>query len=151
MGMVTFRLSSNHVIVAVASRDSVALGVMALLTALLSIGAPDLMVVAVFPMVVLCLSMNVGMPAEMFSNPIMYALGVLSYSVYLLHPFLQRPLDMTTHMLASYFPHSVSVVLSLIGATTVLLIFSKAAHTFIEQPGRRAIQHVARKVVLGSA
>jgi peptidoglycan/LPS O-acetylase OafA/YrhL len=150
IGMVTFRLSSNRVIAAIVSRDSVALGVIALLIVLLSVGAPDLMVVAVFPMVVLCLSMNVGRPAEIFSNPIMYALGVLSYSVYLLHPLLQRPLDITTHVLASYLPHGVTVVLSLIGATTVLLILAKAAHTFIEQPGRRAIQHVARRVVPGS-
>jgi peptidoglycan/LPS O-acetylase OafA/YrhL len=151
MGMVTFRLSSNRAIAAIVSRDSVALGVIALLVVLLSMGAPDLMVVAVFPMVVLCLSMNVGMPAEMFSNPIMYTLGILSYSVYLLHPLLQKPLEMTSHMLASYLPHGVTVVLSLIGAMIVLLTLAKAAHIFIEQPGRRAIQHVAKRVVPGSA
>jgi peptidoglycan/LPS O-acetylase OafA/YrhL len=143
LGMVTFRMSTFGILTTVVSRDRVGLSILLLLVVMLAAGVPDLAIVSLFPAVVLCVSKNCGIAESIFSNPIMYGAGVLSYSVYLLHPLLQKPLVMTNQILENYLPHVWATALSLFVAIAVLLILSGAAYNFIEKPGRRVIQHVA--------
>src|SRR5271163_1843907 len=56
LGMLTFRIGSMPVLTTFASRDSVGLLTLVALIGAMSVGTPDLAVVAVFPAVVLCLS-----------------------------------------------------------------------------------------------
>jgi peptidoglycan/LPS O-acetylase OafA/YrhL len=143
LGMVTFRMSAF--LTTVASRDRVGLSILFLLVVMLAAGAPDLAVVSLFPAVVLWVSKNRGIAESIFSNPIMYGAGILSYSVYLLHPLLQKPMVITNQILENYLPHIFATGLSLFIVIAVLLILAGAAYNFIEKPGRRIIQHVADK------
>jgi peptidoglycan/LPS O-acetylase OafA/YrhL len=145
-GMLTFRLNTMHRLVTVASYDSVSFMTLAVLIVMLVTGAPDLAVAAMFPALVLCLSQNSGLFAAVFSNVLMYGLGIISYAMYLLHPLLQQPRERTEHMMAAYFPHDVAVALSMLLATVILLLISVASYNGIEVPGRRAVRRLSGRL-----
>jgi peptidoglycan/LPS O-acetylase OafA/YrhL len=147
LGMLAFRANSSPTLAAIAEHGKVGVAVLVLLFAMLAAGTPDLAIVAVFPVMILCLSRGNGAAASIFSNPLMYVLGLLSYSVYLLHPLLQRPLAFTDWMLAGHLPTGFAEVLAPLLVVTVLLMLAGACYVFIEQPGRRAIRRVTSGLV----
>jgi peptidoglycan/LPS O-acetylase OafA/YrhL len=147
LGMLTFRLGSVPRLTTIAARDSVGLMTLIALIVVLALGAPDLAVVALFPAVVMCLSQNLGVPAAMFANPVMYGLGVWSYAVYLLHPLLQRPRDVVDGVMLVYLPHHLAEALASLAIMALLLMLSWASYNLIEVPGRRAIQRTAAGMI----
>jgi peptidoglycan/LPS O-acetylase OafA/YrhL len=104
-------------------------------------------VVGLFPAVVMCLAMNVGAPAALFSNPAIYALGLWSYAIYLLHPLLQRPRDVVDGVLLSHLPPNLAAIIASLGVGAVLVAASRAAYRGIEVPGRRAVQRIAAGMI----
>ena len=57
---------------------------------LLSLPNTDLLIVFLFGILILSLSTDQGIVANFFSSPILYFLGEISYSLYLIHPVLLR-------------------------------------------------------------
>jgi peptidoglycan/LPS O-acetylase OafA/YrhL len=147
LGMLTFRIGSMPVLTSFASRDSVGLLILTALFGALSIGAPDLAVVVLFPAVILCLSRNLGVAAGIFANPVTYCLGLWSYAVYLLHPLLQRPRDLLDGALDVYLSHDLAEMSASLAVIVVLLILSWVSYNCIEVPGRRVIQRMAAGMI----
>ena len=143
LGMLAFRLGSMPQLSGLLVRDSVGLLVLAAVTALLVSGAPDLLVVGLFPAVVMCLATNRGAPAALFSNAAVYALGLWSYAIYLLHPLLQRPRDVVNGFLLPHLPPNFAAIVASLAIGAVLLALSRAAYHGIEVPGRLAVQRLA--------
>jgi peptidoglycan/LPS O-acetylase OafA/YrhL len=81
--------------------------------------------------------MNAGTPAALFSSAPIYALW--SYSIYLLHPLLQRPRDVMDGVLRSHLPPNLAATISAPCIGVVLFTVSRAAYHGIEAPGRRAV------------
>jgi peptidoglycan/LPS O-acetylase OafA/YrhL len=146
-GMLSFRLGSVGAVSAVAARDVAGLTALGILLAMLAAGAPDLAVVALFPALVLCLSRNDGVPAALFANPAMLALGAWSYAMYLLHPLLQQPRDLLVDRLRSHLPGEAASVIASLAVLAVLLLLSWGAYHRIEVSGRRAVQRLAGLIV----
>jgi peptidoglycan/LPS O-acetylase OafA/YrhL len=149
LGMLTFRLDSVQRLARFAARDSVGVLTLIALIAAMSAGASDLVIVAMFPVVVICLSRNLGLPAAIFANPVTYCLGVWSYAVYLLHPLLQKPRDVMNAILNAWLPHGLSETLASLAIIAALLLLSWASYNGIEAPGRRAIQRLAAGLTVG--
>jgi peptidoglycan/LPS O-acetylase OafA/YrhL len=89
------------------------------------------------------LATNTGAPAAIFSNSAIYALGLWSYAIYLLHPLLQRPREVIDNLLLAQLPPTLAAIIASLGVGAVLLTISRAAYHGIEVPGRRAVQRMA--------
>jgi peptidoglycan/LPS O-acetylase OafA/YrhL len=137
IGMLTFRFSST----AVAMRLSSGIGsaVVALgLVVLLAIRTSDVFLVLLFALFVITLSRDRGLVARVLSSPIVHALGVLSYAIYLVAPIVQSQLLPRCIAIAgSVAQASAAVPLAIALSMAPLVAFSYLAHRLIELPGRR--------------
>ena len=142
LGVLTCRATRWRVVTELLSQDRIGIALIGALIAMLVAGAPDLVVVALFPPLVLCLSANQGFPARLFSYSVLFRLGTLSYAIYLLHPFFQPPARALATALANVLPDSAAVVLAAALTSAALLGASVAAHVWIERPGRMLLRRV---------
>jgi peptidoglycan/LPS O-acetylase OafA/YrhL len=142
LGMLAFRAGLATSVASIVSRDGVGLLVLIVLLMALSCGASDLTLVALFPVVVLCLARNRGVPSAIFANPIAYLLGVWSYAMYLLHPFSQPTRDQMERALRAWVSHDVAELIASLAAFAGLVALSFVAYRCVELPGRRAFQRI---------
>jgi peptidoglycan/LPS O-acetylase OafA/YrhL len=136
LGMVCYRASQQPVVSRIASTDLFGMAVLALLVAGLLLRAPDLVLYAAFPALVLCLSGNRGWLDQLFSSRPVFLLGVLSYSIYMLHPFLIVPLRTTETDLGQYLPVAAADLLAGTAIMAFLLGSSAITYAYVEKPGR---------------
>ena len=142
LGVVTWRIGQRHGVAALAGGDWVGAAVLVLLAVLFAVGAPDLAICAAFPLLVLCQSVNEGWTARLFSNRVVYRLGVLSYSIYLLHALFVLPLQRLQAMLAVRLPGLLAGGVAASMTLAALLVVASGAYRLIELPGRRALRRV---------
>ncbi len=124
--------------------DRVAAGLLAAGVLLLHFGAPDLVNVALFAVIVLSLAANSGRVQALLDQPLLVRLGELSYALYLIHGFVEY---LTTRMLASGpgivdrgelgVASSLALMMSMIA---VSLLLASYAYPHIEMRGRRALR-----------
>jgi peptidoglycan/LPS O-acetylase OafA/YrhL len=154
LGVVTWRARQWRRVAALASGDWAGAAVLVLLVVLFAVGAPDLAICAAFPLLVLCQSVNEGWTARLFANPAVYRLGVLSYSVYLLHALFVLPLQRLQAMLAVRLPELIAGGIAALVTLAALLMVASGAYRLIELPGRRALRRVRlpapRRLVLAT-
>jgi peptidoglycan/LPS O-acetylase OafA/YrhL len=141
--MLTFRAGTTQILPRIAARDSIGLLTLVALIAAFAAGIPDLVIVALFPVAVTCLSRDHGVVVWIFANRTIYSLGVWSYAIYLLHPLLQRPRDLMTDALGVHMRLEFAAIASALAAVALLLVCSFALYRCVEVPGRRAIQRMA--------
>ena len=137
VGLLMFRLARSEHVLARVSRDAVVGAVVALLAIGFLIGAHDLLIYPLFALLVLGLYGNRGRWGRVFGWPPLYWLGTVSYSLYLLHPFLvlpRRGLDAATQ---AWISPAASYWLTSCAAYAALFAVSDLSCRLIEQPGRR--------------
>lgn len=142
LGVLTYRATRLREVTELLSQDHAGIALIGALMLMLVAGAPDLVVVLLFPPLVLCLSANQGFPARLFSYSVMFRLGTLSYAIYLLHPFFQLPARALGAALANVLPDSAAVILTTALIAAALLGASVAAYAWIERPGRTLLRRV---------
>lgn len=127
------------------SRDGTVAAVAAGLLVLLHFGAPDILVVAAFPAVILTAVMNAGRVAPVLNAGPLVWLGEISYSLYLAHGFVQF---LTTKLLAgagvpdpAELPYASAawMLLAMLGATLLMAAFT---HRRIEIAGRARLRRI---------
>src|SRR5690606_1227968 len=124
--------------------DGVAVGLLAAGVLLLHFGAPDLLNVALFGVIVLSLAANRGRVQALLDRRPLVRLGELSYALYLIHGFVEY---LTTRMLASGsgsvhrsergVTSSFALMVSMIAAS---LLLASYAYPHVEMRGRRALR-----------
>lgn len=105
----------------------------------------DLLVVLCFPPLILSFAQNKGAIAKWMSNRFFYFLGVVSFSLYLLHQVF-RPIELT--LLQSLHPQAIGMMPALLFAFTgslSVIPFAWFAYRFVEKPGRGFIRNFAKK------
>lgn len=142
LGVLAYRLGRFAAVTDILSRDWAAISVLGLLVLMLASGVRDLAVAALFPLLILCLSANQGVAARLFSHPLIFRLGTLSYAIYLLHPFFQAPAQPLTAALADKLPYAAAVILAVALTAGALLGTSAAAYAWIERPGRALLRRI---------
>jgi peptidoglycan/LPS O-acetylase OafA/YrhL len=135
IGMASYRLSTLSRCASVLGRDAVAFGLMAL--CLLFAGLRlDLPTALLFPFLIVALAVNRGQTARFMSNPVLYFVGIVSFSVYLIHQALR---DVELEILRSLHPDLVdapaALMLALAGSLSVVP-FALLAYRYVERPGR---------------
>jgi len=142
LGVLAYRATRLRAVMELLSQDSAGIALIGTLTLMLVVGAPDLVVVTLFPPLILCLSANRGIPARLFSYSVMFRLGTLSYAIYLLHPFFQRPARLLEAALAKVLPDAAAIPLTASLISGALLGASVAAYVWIERPGRMFLRRL---------
>jgi peptidoglycan/LPS O-acetylase OafA/YrhL len=146
LGMVAYRLYRQP-IATVLGRDSV--------TILLSVAAVaslmaryDLPAVLLFPAIVVAYAVNDGRAARVMQNRLFYFLGVVSYSLYLIHsPFRPVAVLLLTAISPEPIGPAMALTFALLGSVAVVPL-AWLAYVGIERPGRtlgRAL--FARRIV----
>src|SRR5438105_12524887 len=86
-GMLLYRGYQNGIFASALAGDAALAAVVLLLTALLHLGAPDLAIIPLFPLLILTAVRNTGRLSPLLNSPPLVWLGDISYSLYLLHWF----------------------------------------------------------------
>ena len=135
LGMAAYRLSGRPSVVALLKRDAVTAGLACLAAACLAVRV-DLPAVLLLPFIVVAFAANDGVMARLVQWPPFYFLGLVSYSLYLLHnPF--RPLELSLVKSVTDGPLSPAAALCFAVAGSLSVVpFAWLAYRFVERPGR---------------
>ena len=139
LGMGTYRVIQAPRIRDFLARDAIAMLILAASAAMLVLRV-DLFAALLFPAVVATLACNRGRVAAAFSTRIPYFLGVISFSIYLLHNMF-RPIELLILQTVHPAPLSTPVALAfaLFGSLTVIP-FAWLAYVAVERPGRTVVR-----------
>jgi peptidoglycan/LPS O-acetylase OafA/YrhL len=139
-GMLLYNGYQSGIFASTLATDAALAAVVLLLTVLLHLGAPDLAIIPLFPLLILAAVRNTGRFSPLLNSPPLVRLGDISYSLYLLHWFV---LFVTTEI-ARRLPDLEFAKLPLapsLALIAVLIAVSLALATlsfrFIEVTGRR--------------
>lgn len=143
LGLLMFRLAQSERILGRAASDTMVGAVLLLLVVGLAIGAYDLLIYPLFALLVLGLYGNRGLCGRLFGWRPFYWLGTVSYSLYLLHPFLVLPRRQMDAALQAWIPASWSYALTSVAIYALVFAASDVSYRLIEQPGRRWLSRFA--------
>ncbi len=139
-GMLLYSAYQSGIFASVLATDAALAAVVLLLAALLHLGAPDLAIIPLFPLLILAAVRNRGRCAPLLNSPPLMWLGDISYSLYLLHWFV---LFVTTEIARrlpglDFAKLPLAPSLALIAALiAVSLVLATLSFRFIEVTGRR--------------
>jgi peptidoglycan/LPS O-acetylase OafA/YrhL len=135
LGLAVFRAYQSGLF-KIFAKDAVAVGAGAAVILVILLRLPELLAVLVFPALILALSLNNGLVAKFMSLPFLRFLGLISYSLYLVHDNF-RNLAAKLVMELHHGPVSPSLGISLAALCTGLMIFPAwATYVWVEKPGR---------------
>ncbi len=139
-GMLLYSGYQSGIFSSVLANDAVLAAVVLPLAVLLHIGAPDLAIIPLFPLLILAAVCNTGRSSTLLNSPPLVWLGDISYSLYLLHWFV---LFVTTEIARrlpglDFAKLPLAPSLALIAALiAVSLALATLSFRFIEITGRR--------------
>jgi peptidoglycan/LPS O-acetylase OafA/YrhL len=151
LGLIACRLARSVRFLAWSAHDATVIAAVTLLTVGLMVGVHDLAIVPLFALVVLGLYGNRGMIGRLFGCWPIHRLGVLSYSVYLLHPYLVAPRAELEQWLDARMPAPWAAAAANLVIYGTLAAAAALACRCIEDPGRRWMQRLGRPVEGGYA
>ena len=141
LGMLLYSAYQQDRLRALLGRDRVIVACALLILVLLAVNAPAPAIIVLFPILMLAAVSNTGVFAKLINRPALIRLGEISYSLYLVHGFVQY--------LASrlYFhpdvraalspPQSLALALFMAG---VSLLFANLTYDAVEESGRRYLR-----------
>ena len=110
------------------------------------VGRSDLVAVAVFPFLVLAFALNQGRPGQVLSHPWLHYLGVISFSIYLVHNMFREPeIWFARSVHPELFPPWMALSFAVIASLSILPVAALAYHG-IERPGRIALNSIVSRL-----
>jgi peptidoglycan/LPS O-acetylase OafA/YrhL len=144
LGMLMYRLAQSRRTLAVAAHDATVALVIGLLAGGLATGAHDLAIYPLFALLVFCLYGNRGRIGRLLGCRPIHWLGVVSYSVYLLHTYLVPARGPLESSLQTWLPGLWGQLATTLVIYGLLLLSAGLTYRAIEEPGRRFLQRLAR-------
>jgi peptidoglycan/LPS O-acetylase OafA/YrhL len=136
IGLLAFRLRRVAALMTVLSLDGVCIGLFIAILGMMALGLDDLWIYPLLPLLVLSLSGVKGLALRVFSWPPFYGLGVLSYSIYLLHVHFHVVLQQLQQRLPHFVPVAIAPWLAVGITYGTILGCALFCYRFIEKPGR---------------
>lgn len=144
LGVLAFRLAGLPAVQRIARSRPIGDVIALIVLVLLVVPGSDIVLVLAFVPLIICLACEAGIVARLMASPVIYWLGLVSYSIYITHRLIELTLrDATFHALSAlHAPHAFT-------ATHILLIgpvVAVSALTFyaIERPARRWSRRLIR-------
>ena len=101
---------------------------------------------AVFPFLVLAFALNRGGPGRVLSHPWLHYLGVISFSIYLVHNMFRVPEVWLARILhPAPLPPWMALSFAVLGSVSILPVAALAYHG-VERPGRDALNSIVRRL-----
>lgn len=136
-GLLTYRVAVHPSVRGWAGSMPFTAAAWAAFVVLMSIPRTDVLIVMTYPLLLLTLVHGSGLVARFFTSRVVYTLGILSYSIYLLHwRFVGVPGFLAAKLPAYGVGNAVGVAMAY--AATIGL--AALAYRFIEKPSRNAIR-----------
>ncbi|HLN11086.1 MAG TPA: acyltransferase [Xanthobacteraceae bacterium] len=152
LGIVLYRIWRTHAARRICRSDAVFALAFAVVLLCLQFRAPDMAVVALFPLLLLVAVSNESIAARVLNAPLLVWLGEMSYALYLFHNLVQYA---TKRMLggasigdSAQLTSCQSLLLCAVMAAVSLLL-AALAHRRIEVPGRRYLRDAFARVRIG--
>ncbi|MBW4023341.1 MAG: acyltransferase [Proteobacteria bacterium] len=141
LGLITFRLYRWAPAARVASAGA-GWAVIAYIMGGLILRLPDIAIYPAFPLLVLCLACDKGPLGRFFAWKPIFELGVLSYTIYVIHNVWIGPVHWMQKALPTQMPDAVAQTVVVAGLILSLGAAAIALHRWVEVPGRRIVRHV---------
>lgn len=144
IGLLSFRLAQIKRLRRFLAQDASIALVSLLLFAFLALRLDDLAIYPLFPLLILGLYGNDGAAGRFFGARPLHWLGLVSYSIYLLHPLWVAPKQELETLLHSVMPLGMADAGASLAAYATILVASALAFHLIEAPGRRWLNRVVQ-------
>jgi len=136
LGLATLRFAGDLDRLSAVTQDVLVLALLAVMIALACFTAEDLPIYLLFIPFIALLSRDGRVAQALFGNRLVYHLGIISYSIYLLHPlfltFTERSTRHVGNTMAAY-------VCCTLVAFAVIWLLSYLSYRFVEVPGRQFV------------
>ena len=148
LGILAARVLGSRTAEWLAANRWIALGLSLSILVLISIPRADLAVVLLFPPLILSLASGTNLPSRVLGAKPIHYLGVLSYSIYLVHDLLGGAMDWVHRSVHNHGIAHAQTYAALLAIVLTFLI-SIVAYNMIESPGRRFLRRLLEERCLG--
>jgi peptidoglycan/LPS O-acetylase OafA/YrhL len=136
LGLAIYRFADVMDRLSTTAQDVLLAAILIAIIVTVSLAAGDRLLYVLFIPLVAVLSRDGRLAQLLFGNALVYRLGIISYSIYLLHPlFLSFAVRAWRHFGQSEIAYLVACAACFI----VIWLLSELSYRFIEMPGRKAV------------
>jgi len=139
MGMVIFRFADHLDRLSAMMQDVLLAVVLAVIFLLAFTITADLPIYLLFIVLVALLSRDGRLAQLLFGNAPIYHIGMISYSIYLIHPLF---VSFAVHGWRSFGQTGIAYVLSAGACFVVIWLLAELSYRFVEMPGRALVMHL---------
>jgi len=136
LGLATLRFAVYMDRLSATTQDALVIAILALMVALAVFTPEDLPIYLLFIPFVAVLSRDGRVAQALFGNKLVYHLGLISYSIYLLHPLFLTFAERSSRHFGSTITAYVLCTLACFG---VIWLLSYLSYRFVEIPGRQLV------------
>lgn len=149
LGLLTYRVFLSGKVQKYFLKDTVAFLLFGLVAVFVLFRLGDFFAILLFPLIVLALALNRDRAAQIMGSPVLYFLGMISFSLYLVHdPFRAPILDFIRYLHPA--PLSAPLALAAASLSTIMMILpASAAYWLIERPGRTFVRRLLQSKSAG--
>lgn len=145
IGLLAFRLRAWPELMRVLGNDYLCFGIFGLIVALMAGNIDDLWIYPLLPILILSLSAVEGAARNVFAWKPFWILGILSYSIYLIHTLFYPLLWSLSWRAQRLWPSVYGELMAFLATYGVILLASIATYCLIERPGRRLLGRLTNR------
>jgi peptidoglycan/LPS O-acetylase OafA/YrhL len=142
LGLVAFELSRKDICKRILSGAWAVPVILGVIVGVFWLGLPDVAFVLAIPFLVIGLSYDGRAASLLLGNRVVHKLGVISYSLYLLHPALRNVAGRLMEITSARYgvsPHTPFIVLAIVAAVAAAYVSQR----LVEVPGRHLVNRLA--------
>jgi peptidoglycan/LPS O-acetylase OafA/YrhL len=136
LGLATLRYAAYLDRLSAMTQDVLVVAILALMMVLAVFTAEDLPIYLLFVPFIAILSRDGRVAQALFGNRLVYHLGLISYSIYLLHPFFLTFAERWSRHLGN---NMTAYVLCTLACFAAIWLLSYLSYRFVEMPGRQFV------------
>ncbi|WJY15334.1 acyltransferase [Pectobacteriaceae bacterium CE90] len=144
IGIVTFRVAKLPKVNVLIDKKWLSIVVLSTIIVSMAIKNADIITLLFFPLLIISICRENNLVSRVLGSAPIYYLGVLSFSIYLIHNQLNYFMLILIHQLQRYgFLEVTATVISLIVFISITIILAACSYKYIEKPARDIIRRAS--------